>query len=114
MKNIITILIVGLVIVVGGSAYYYLGGNNSNTATNSGNLTSYTMAEITKHNTANDCWMVINSNVYNVTSYVTKHPRAASTIILGCGTDATAEYTGERKHYGRDALLATFKIGILG
>lgn len=111
MKNIIAVLFLGL-IVVGGSAYYYYSGDSSNTTINSGKLVSYTMDEIAKHNTANDCWMVINSNVYNVTSYVTKHPRAASTIIPGCGTDATAEYTGERKHYGRDALLSTFKIGM--
>ncbi len=71
----------------------------------------YTLADVAKHNSADDCWMVINGSVYDVTTYVPSHP--GSEIVRGCGKDATSLFQGERKHQGFEAqsLLPTYKIG---
>lgn len=39
------------------------------------------LTEIAKHNSVNDCWLLINNKVYNVTNYLGQHPGGASTII---------------------------------
>lgn len=43
-----------------------------------------TKAEVSKHSTAKSCWVVIDSKVYDVTSYLTQHPGGAA-ILLGQG-----------------------------
>jgi hypothetical protein len=34
----------------------------------------FTKAEVAKHDTVNDCWMIINGKVYDVTPFVDEHP----------------------------------------
>ncbi|CAL8111149.1 unnamed protein product [Orchesella dallaii] len=48
-----------------------------------------TLAEIDKHRYENDCWMVIKGRVYDVTSYVYKHPGGSNLLMQGVGIDAT-------------------------
>ncbi len=48
----------------------------------------YTMEEVAKHNTKDDCWMVIDGDVYDVTDFIASHPGGPS-ILQGCGKDAT-------------------------
>lgn len=50
-----------------------------------------TMAELAKHNSAQDCWLLIEGKVYDVTPYIAnaKHPGGA-TLLEGCGIDATS------------------------
>lgn len=47
-----------------------------------------TLADVAKHTTSSDCWMVISGKVYNVTEYIPQHP-GGDQIVLGCGKDAT-------------------------
>lgn len=49
---------------------------------------SYTLQEVSQHATAQDCWLVIENKVYNVTDFVAKHPGGPG-IVRGCGKDAT-------------------------
>jgi cytochrome b involved in lipid metabolism len=50
------------------------------------------MAEISKHNSESDCWMLINGKVYDITSYFGNHPGGNGTMAATCGTDATDAY----------------------
>jgi cytochrome b involved in lipid metabolism len=52
----------------------------------------YTWAEIAKHNTATDCWVVVNGQVLDVTSFLADHPGGKGAIMLYAGKDATAEF----------------------
>jgi len=49
---------------------------------------SFSLEEVSQHNNKDDCWMVIEGKVYNVTEFIAagKHPPE---IELGCGKDAT-------------------------
>ena len=49
-----------------------------------------TMAEIAKHATKDDCWLAVDGNVYDVTSFIKsgKHPGGPA-LLQGCGKDAT-------------------------
>lgn len=46
----------------------------------------YDLVEIAKHNKAEDCWLLINDKIYDVTEYIAgaKHPGGAA-ILEGCG-----------------------------
>lgn len=50
----------------------------------------YTLAEIAEHASADDCWLLIEGKVYDVTSYIDggKHPGGAA-LLQGCGKDST-------------------------
>lgn len=52
----------------------------------------YTMEEVAKHTTDNDCWIVVNGDVLDATSFLGDHPGGKGAIMLYAGKDATAEF----------------------
>jgi len=52
----------------------------------------YNLEEIKKHNKADDCWLLIDKKVYDVTEYIAsaKHPGGAA-ILEGCGKENGTE-----------------------
>ncbi|CAI6332586.1 unnamed protein product [Periconia digitata] len=49
-------------------------------------------AHVAEHNSKSSCWIVLDSNVYDVTSFLQKHPGGAAIILKQAGTDATREF----------------------
>ncbi|KAF2682155.1 mitochondrial cytochrome-like protein b2 [Lentithecium fluviatile CBS 122367] len=49
-------------------------------------------AEVAKHNSKKSCWVVLHSKVYDVTSFLSKHPGGAAIILKQAGSDATEEF----------------------
>ena len=73
-----------------------------------------TSAEVQKHNSGQDCWSVINGQVYDLTSYVFAHPGGASLIQAICGKDGSVAFSGQ--HAGApkpESTLAAFALGAL-
>ncbi|KAL3914687.1 MAG: hypothetical protein SGILL_006003 [Bacillariaceae sp.] len=52
----------------------------------------YTMAEIEKHNTEEDVWIVVNNKVYDCTEYLELHPGGIDSITINAGADATEDF----------------------
>merc|ERR1712113_728135 len=52
----------------------------------------FTMEEVAKHTTKEDCWVVLHNNVLNVTSFLSQHPGGELAILTFAGKDATAEF----------------------
>ncbi|CAE7639693.1 CYB2 [Symbiodinium sp. CCMP2456] len=50
------------------------------------------MAEVAKHNSKTDCWVVVAGDVLNVTSFLSEHPGGELAIITFAGKDATEEF----------------------
>jgi cytochrome b involved in lipid metabolism len=72
------------------------------------------MAEVQKHNSASDCWSVINGQVYDLTSYVGSHPGGASLIEAICGMDGTSSFVGQHGSASKpNDVLAAFVLGPL-
>ena len=49
---------------------------------------TYALSEVTEHDNVDDCWLVLNEKVYDVTEFVSSHP-GGKAILEGCGKDAT-------------------------
>ncbi|KAF7446588.1 L-lactate dehydrogenase [Pyrenophora tritici-repentis] len=49
-------------------------------------------AEVAKHHSKNDCWIVLDSKAYNVTNFLSEHPGGAPIILKNAGSDATEEF----------------------
>ena len=52
----------------------------------------YTREEVSRHNTKDDCWIILYGKVYNVTSWLDKHPGGAQLLLNHAGEDATVSY----------------------
>merc|ERR1712066_446054 len=52
----------------------------------------YTAAEVAKHTTKSDCWVVLHGRVLNVTNFLSEHPGGELAILTFGGKDATAEF----------------------
>jgi cytochrome b involved in lipid metabolism len=57
-------------------------------------MQQYTLADIAPNNSAAKCWMNLYGVVYNLSSYVAKHP-GGSIILKQCGTDATTNFNNQ-------------------
>ena len=63
----------------------------------------YTLADVATHNNAASCWMAIRGKVYDVTSFISRHP-GGNRILQGCGKDATPLFEGVKGHLKQTTL----------
>lgn len=66
----------------------------------------YTLQMVSEHNSANDCWQVINGTIYDMTDFIANgfHKGGIDVIIAECGTDSSAIFA--QSHSGRKATQA--------
>lgn len=95
-------------------------GTSNNTPSDivsAGEQSMLTNVEVAKHNSAKDCWLIINNKVYNISSYLGAHPGGASAISPYCGGEATRAFAtqgGNKSHSSfAGGLLAQYYIGDL-
>ena len=65
-------------------------GAKSSSAPSSGGL--YSAEEVAKHNKKDDCWVIIDGKVLDVTGFLPDHPGGEKAILLYAGRDATEEF----------------------
>ena len=78
---------------------------------------AYSLTEVARHATADDCWLVIDNQVYDVTDYLSKHEPMLD-IQAWCGQDASQDYhdkAGKGEDHGSraDEALTQYLIGQL-
>ncbi len=81
-------------------------------AVNNANSGVFTMEEVAKHNTKDDCYLVIKNNVYSVSSFISEHPGGPGKIISNCGQEVTGIFADIHSNAAWD-LLKNYKIGQL-
>ncbi len=84
------------------------------TSTPSTGAKSFSMGDVQAHNTESNCWAAISGNVYDLTSWVSRHPGGSRAITSLCGIDGTERFT--KKHgiaKNPAAALILLKIGTL-
>jgi cytochrome b involved in lipid metabolism len=72
------------------------------------------ISEIKTHNSKSDCWSIVNGNVYNLSSYVQKHPGGAAVIANICGKDGTNAFSNQHNTQSKpNNVLSGFLLGPL-
>ena len=72
-------------------------------------------SEIKSHNLKSDCWSIVNGNVYNLTTYVQRHPGGASVIANICGKDGSKAFVNEHNTKSKpNNVLSSFLLGPVG
>lgn len=74
----------------------------------------YTMQQVAQHADIGSCWTAINGQVYDLSSWIDRHPGGSEKILELCGTDGSAafnlQHTGDARPTDE---LATFRLGPL-
>lgn len=120
--KIIAAMVAGLVFLVGAGYIVYSGRpvvtiQNTPSGTSStaiGTVQTYTAADVQTHKSPSSCWSIIGGDVYDLTSWISRHPGGAEVILGLCGTDGTDAYTNQHGNSRRPkAALTLLKIGSL-
>ncbi|KAH8067179.1 hypothetical protein JL721_7879 [Aureococcus anophagefferens] len=53
---------------------------------------SYSRRELGEHRSAKNCWVAINSSVFDVTAFLAQHPGGASALQQYCGKDGSSAF----------------------
>lgn len=72
--------------------------------------TGFTASEVAEHSTADDCWLILEGKVYEVTEFIPSHP-GGKAILKGCGKDATKMFAGHPE--SAKAMKEKYYIGDL-
>ena len=76
---------------------------------------SFTLADVAQHDQTTSCWAAVDGEVYDLTSWVERHPGGRQRILNLCGTDATQQFLAQHRTNPRsNAQLERLKIGELG
>lgn len=88
-------------------------------SSNNSTSTTFTVVDVAQHKTSSDCWTIIDTNVYDIRSYIPRHP-GGDEILKACGTNGTDLFKGndpngrEGGHSGSaTSQLAELKVGDL-
>lgn len=55
---------------------------------------TYTREEVATHTSETDCWIIIDDVVYDISTFVPKHPGGADILLQHAGQDATKAFYG--------------------
>jgi len=86
----------------------------SDTSTADNNLkVLLNIEEISKHNTANDCYLIVKGSVYSVATFIDKHSGGKQRILDMCGKEASTIFSAIHSNFAWN-LLKDFYIGKIG
>ncbi|HCC84406.1 MAG TPA: hypothetical protein DEP87_01880 [Candidatus Pacebacteria bacterium] len=75
------------------------------------------LTDLAKHSQPEDCWVALKGNVYNLSTFISKHPGGAKAIETNCGKDGTEVFEtryGKGPHQAAALLvIAALKVGTL-
>ena len=58
----------------------------------------FTAEEVRRHSTPDDCWLIAHGRVYDVTTFLQRHPAGDRSIMRHAGTDSTIDFDFHPMH----------------
>ncbi|TPX63126.1 hypothetical protein SpCBS45565_g06859 [Spizellomyces sp. 'palustris'] len=75
-------------------------------------LRVFSMSDVEKHSSEEDCWIVVNGSVYDCTKFLDDHPGGPESIVISAGTDCTEEFNAIHSSKAHD-MLKDYLIGTI-
>ncbi|XP_024015284.1 cytochrome b5 [Eutrema salsugineum] len=69
------------------------------------------LSELSQHRSRQDCWLLINGKVYDVTKFLDDHPGGVDVLLSASGKDATDEFEEVGHSSSAKFLLDEFYVG---
>jgi delta8-fatty-acid desaturase len=69
------------------------------------------MAEVAEHNKREDCWIILDERVYDITKFVDRHPGGVGPVANMAGKDATDVFDNYHQDRVYRTMLSTYLIG---
>lgn len=108
-RRVLTIAIISLLVIIIGLGIWVIISkrSQSNPATQTAQPTnSWTADEVARHSSKSDCWTIISGDVYDLTTFINRHP-GGDEILRACGTDATTLFNSRQTSDGQDVGSGT-------
>ncbi len=74
-------------------------------------LRKYTMAQVAEHNTKDDCWIILDDRVYDITDFIDRHPGGVGPVVNMAGKDATDVFANYHAARVYKTMLSKFMVG---
>ncbi|KAK1293837.1 Cytochrome b5 isoform B [Acorus calamus] len=71
----------------------------------------YTLRDVSKHSTSEDCWLIINGKVYDVTKFLEDHPGGDDVLLSATGKDATDDFEDVGHSDSARAMMDEYYVG---
>ncbi|KAJ0551843.1 putative cytochrome b5-like heme/steroid binding domain, cytochrome b5, heme-binding protein [Helianthus annuus] len=69
--------------------------------------------QVFKHNQTQDCWLIIQGKVYDVTPFMEDHPGGSEVLLASTGKDATDDFEDIGHSDDAKAMMDKYYIGDL-
>ncbi|KAG8053801.1 hypothetical protein GUJ93_ZPchr0001g30803 [Zizania palustris] len=73
--------------------------------------TVFRLEEVAKHNSKDDCWLIIGGKVYNVTKFLEDHPGGDDVLLSSTGKDATDDFEDVGHSTTARAMMDEYYVG---
>ncbi|XP_049815923.1 uncharacterized protein LOC126263004 [Schistocerca nitens] len=71
------------------------------------------LSEVACHDCPDDCWIIINDRVYDITDFLSKHPGGEEILLEYAGRDASLAFQGIGHGPDMVAVLEPNLVGVL-
>ncbi|XP_010413956.1 PREDICTED: cytochrome b5-like [Camelina sativa] len=71
----------------------------------------FTLSQVSEHNQPQDCWLVMNGKVYNVTKFLEDHPGGDDVLLSSTGKDATDDFEDVGHSESAREMMEQYYVG---
>ncbi|KAH7517536.1 hypothetical protein FEM48_Zijuj09G0075400 [Ziziphus jujuba var. spinosa] len=71
----------------------------------------YSLAQVSEHNSRENCWLVIEGKVFDVTKFLEDHPGGDEVLLSATGKDATDDFEDVGHSTSARAMMDEFYVG---
>ncbi|KAG0489320.1 hypothetical protein HPP92_008131 [Vanilla planifolia] len=71
----------------------------------------YALSDVSKHSSREDCWLVINGKVYDVTRFMEDHPGGDEVLLAVTGKDASNDFEDVGHSSTAKAMMEEYYVG---
>lgn len=77
-------------------------------------LMTYTVDEVSKHNTEKDCWIIVQGKVFDMSEFLAEHPGGKKVVLNVAGKDASKQFQMFHNQAILDKYATRLQIGVVG